>query len=142
MSTPSQVESIFLDALEKKTTADRADYLDHACGDDAELRRQVERLLEAHAQAADFMARPAVERPEDDAIDREPHPPGLRPDPDSTCDLVPSRAVTREWPLHQPGTRTRTRPVTSAPPVRVSTNGSTEPARHPTPTRRVISTAT
>jgi ECF sigma factor len=82
MNTPSPVESIFFAALGKKTTAERADYLDHACGGDAELRRRVERLLMAYPQAADFMARPAVERPGGDALDREPHPPGLRPDPD------------------------------------------------------------
>jgi RNA polymerase sigma-70 factor, ECF subfamily len=82
MSTPLRVESIFFAALGKKTTAERADYLDRACGGDAELRRRVERLLMAYPQAADFMARPAVERPGGDALDREPHPPGLRPDPD------------------------------------------------------------
>ena len=59
MSTPSQVEAIFFAALEKQT-AERAAYLDHACGDDPELRRRVERLLEAHPQAADFLARPAA----------------------------------------------------------------------------------
>jgi hypothetical protein len=31
MSTPSRVESIFFAALGKKTTAERADHLDHAC---------------------------------------------------------------------------------------------------------------
>ena len=82
MSTPSEVESIFFAALSKKTTAERADYLDHACGSDDELRRRVERLLEAHPQAADFLARPAVERPGGDALDGEPHLPRLRPDPD------------------------------------------------------------
>ena len=107
MSTPSRVESIFLDALGKRTAADRAEYLAHACGGDAELRRQIERLLEAHAQAADFMARPAVERPGNDTIDREPHPRGSTPDPDSTCDLNTPGAVSREWPLNQRGTRPR-----------------------------------
>ena len=85
MSTPSRVESIFFAALEQEDDRrSEPDYLDHACGGDAELRRRVERLLEAHPQAADFMARPAVERPGGDALDREPHPPGLRPDPDRT----------------------------------------------------------
>ncbi len=97
MSTPSRVESIFFAALSKKTTAERADYLDHACGGDAELRRRVERLLEAHPQAADFMARPAVERPGGDALDREPHPPGSRPDPD--------RTIADDGPTPQPGRR-------------------------------------
>ncbi len=81
MSTPSQVESIFFAALGKKTPAERASYLDRACGDDAELRRRVERLLEAHPQAVDFLARPAVERPGLDALDLEPDPFRLPPDP-------------------------------------------------------------
>ena len=38
MSTPSQVEEIFFAALDKKTAAERADYLARACGDDADLR--------------------------------------------------------------------------------------------------------
>ena len=75
MITPSQVESIFFAALDKKTTAERADYLDDACGDDAELRGRVERLLEAHPQAVDFLARPAVDRPDVAERDRETGPP-------------------------------------------------------------------
>ena len=35
MCSPSRVESIFSTALEKKTVAERADYLDQACGGDA-----------------------------------------------------------------------------------------------------------
>ncbi|MGP0062343.1 MAG: protein kinase domain-containing protein [Isosphaeraceae bacterium] len=61
MTAPSQVEAIFFAALEEKITAERADYLDRACGEDAELRRRVERLLEAFPQALSFLARPAVE---------------------------------------------------------------------------------
>ena len=61
MSTPSRIESIFLAALGKKVAADRVAYLDHACGGDA-LRCQVERLLEAHSRAQDFLAQPAVDR--------------------------------------------------------------------------------
>ncbi len=62
MSTPVQIEAIFFAALGKETAADRASYLDRACGEDSELRRRVERLLEAFPQAADFLSRPAVER--------------------------------------------------------------------------------
>src|SRR5690348_11696328 len=62
MSTPSQVEAIFLAALEKKTHAERAGYLEHACANDYALRVRVERLLAAHSKAADFLARPAIER--------------------------------------------------------------------------------
>jgi hypothetical protein len=42
MASSSQVESIFFAALEKKTGAERADYLDRACGGDAALRLRVE----------------------------------------------------------------------------------------------------
>jgi eukaryotic-like serine/threonine-protein kinase len=62
MGSPSRVESIFFTALDKKTVAERADYLDQACGDDVALRLRVERLLDAHLQAKDFLAQPAVDR--------------------------------------------------------------------------------
>ena len=62
MGSSSQLESIFSAALEKKTAAERAAYLDRACGADAALRLRVERLLEAHPQAQDFLAEPAVDR--------------------------------------------------------------------------------
>jgi serine/threonine protein kinase len=66
--------SIFLEALQKPATADRAAYLEEACAGDAELRRSVEMLLKAHAKAGDFLHktpadvgptidRPLVERP-------------------------------------------------------------------------------
>ena len=62
MSRSSRVESIFLTALEQETAAERADYLDQACGGDAALRLQVERLLDAHPRAKDFLGQPAVDR--------------------------------------------------------------------------------
>ena len=62
MSRSSRVESIFLTALEQETAAEWADYLDQACGGDAALRLQVERLLDAHPRAKDFLGQPAVDR--------------------------------------------------------------------------------
>src|SRR5262245_59462641 len=55
---PARAEpaDIFCDALELGCAAQRAAYLDRACGDDADLRRRVERLLEAHAEADSFLA--------------------------------------------------------------------------------------
>src|SRR4051794_21229057 len=67
MSSPSRVEEVFFAALEKQTAEERAAYLDQACGADAALRFQVERLLEAHPQAQGFLAQPAVDREEIDA---------------------------------------------------------------------------
>ncbi len=68
MSDPSQVESIFFAALEKESAAERAAYLDEACGDDDALRHRVEQLLDAHPKASDFLAQPAVDRQEFDSI--------------------------------------------------------------------------
>ena len=48
---PSQTaKSLFLDAVER-SAAERAAFLEAACGDDATLRAAVEELLAAHAAA-------------------------------------------------------------------------------------------
>lgn len=61
MSEPEpNIDEIFLAALEKETPEERAEYLDQVCGDNAELRQRVERLLEAHPKAENFMERPAA----------------------------------------------------------------------------------
>jgi hypothetical protein len=62
MSNAAQVEALFFAALEKGTVAERAAYLDSACGGDAELRRQVEKLLQAHPRVGDFLSKPVVEQ--------------------------------------------------------------------------------
>src|SRR5438309_536232 len=59
MSGPSVVEDIFLAALEKGTPEERAAFLNAACKDDPDLRRRVERLLEAHPKAGGFLEGPA-----------------------------------------------------------------------------------
>ena len=41
--------------------ADRADALNQACHDDAELRRQVESLLAAHVEAGSFLGEPTID---------------------------------------------------------------------------------
>ncbi len=51
MNTLNVVESIFFTALEKATPEARAAYLAEACAGDANLRRCVERLLNAHLKA-------------------------------------------------------------------------------------------
>jgi WD40 repeat protein/serine/threonine protein kinase len=60
MDNLSAVESIFYAALDKATTAERAAYLEQACGADAALRRAVERLLIAHPNVGDFLQTPAL----------------------------------------------------------------------------------
>ncbi len=49
-------------ALEKRTEVERAAYLDQACAGNAELRRQVERLLNAYPRAETFLHKPIVEQ--------------------------------------------------------------------------------
>ena len=46
---PQQVKSLFLAAAEKPA-AERAAFLDQACGDDAALRKRLDDLLQAHDQ--------------------------------------------------------------------------------------------
>jgi serine/threonine protein kinase/tetratricopeptide (TPR) repeat protein len=54
-------EEILLAAVEKKTPAERAAYLDGACGPDPDLRALVEDLLHAHEAAGDFLEQPLFE---------------------------------------------------------------------------------
>jgi serine/threonine protein kinase len=66
-------DEIFCDALELASSAERAAYLDRACGDDADLRRRVQRLLEAHAGADGFLAAgPPVEAETTDVVAEAP----------------------------------------------------------------------
>jgi formylglycine-generating enzyme required for sulfatase activity/serine/threonine protein kinase len=62
MSNAAAVEALFFAALEKETEAERAAYLDSACGGDGELRGQVEKMLKAHPRVGDFLQKPAVEQ--------------------------------------------------------------------------------
>src|SRR5208283_773645 len=57
------VKEIFADALEKANAAERAAYLAQACGKDAQLRQQVEALLQAHEKAGGFLEEPAAALP-------------------------------------------------------------------------------
>jgi hypothetical protein len=61
MSNASIVEALFFAALEKRTAAERVAFLDSACGGDAELRRQVGKLLDASPRE-DFLTAPIAER--------------------------------------------------------------------------------
>src|SRR5580693_4631162 len=54
-------EEILHSAVEKKTPAERTAYLDAACGDDRELRAQVEGMLRAHEEAGSFLEGPLFE---------------------------------------------------------------------------------
>jgi serine/threonine protein kinase/Tfp pilus assembly protein PilF len=59
MTEPSlPQESIFLQALEIRSVAQRAAYLDRACGENRALRAEVEGLLRAHDHAGDLLDLP------------------------------------------------------------------------------------
>jgi len=56
--------SLFLAVLEVTAPVERAAYLDRACGDDPELRRQVASLIEAHERTGAFLDVPALRQME------------------------------------------------------------------------------
>jgi serine/threonine protein kinase len=58
-STPN-VRSVFGRVLEIESPGERAAYLNEACGDNADLRSEVESLLEAIDKAGNFMKQPAA----------------------------------------------------------------------------------
>ena len=57
----NNVKAIFIAALDHEPGAERAAYLDAACGDNADLRRRVEALLAAHERADEVLG-PAGEQ--------------------------------------------------------------------------------
>jgi hypothetical protein len=62
LSNAANVEALFFAALERPSAADRAAYLDSACGGNAGLRCLVDKLLNAHPHVGDFLKKPAVEQ--------------------------------------------------------------------------------
>src|SRR5262245_10687103 len=54
-------ETIFAEALEKSTPAERATYLDEAGAGDAVLRQRVETLLKSHEADRNFLGKPAIQ---------------------------------------------------------------------------------
>ena len=65
---PEPAESIFYKAIELDDQS-REGFLDEACGDDHELREEVNRLIADHARAGDFLEIPAANFP---AVDLPP----------------------------------------------------------------------
>jgi len=60
MTRNSNLEEIFFAALEQHSSSARAALLDEACGDDGQLRSQLENMLAAQADAGSFLEQPAV----------------------------------------------------------------------------------
>ncbi len=61
MIASASLETVFFAALDKGSPAERAAYLDEACGGDDALRRKIERMLAAHAEAGSFLETPTGE---------------------------------------------------------------------------------
>jgi WD40 repeat protein/serine/threonine protein kinase len=59
----SPAETVFFTALAKGDAAERAAYLNEACGTDTELRRRVDQLLAAHPQVGSFLQDDALAHP-------------------------------------------------------------------------------
>ena len=57
----SNVDEIYLAAVERGATEERSAYLEDACAGNPELRRRVERLLEAQQKVGSFLESPAPE---------------------------------------------------------------------------------
>jgi serine/threonine protein kinase/WD40 repeat protein len=60
-SVPNR-DTIFLAAIEIDSTEERTAYIVQACGGDAELRANVEKLVRAHFRAGSFLEQPALDR--------------------------------------------------------------------------------
>jgi len=59
MSPDPSLQTLFNEALEREDPAERARFLDDACGADAALRERVEKLLSAHREAGGFFSQPS-----------------------------------------------------------------------------------
>ena len=61
LATSRNEESIFAQALEQPSAAERAAFLDAACGDDAVRRARIDKLLQRHEEADGLLAKPFFE---------------------------------------------------------------------------------
>lgn len=68
----SVANEVFLQAVEIPELAERKDFLDRMCGEDANLRREVEALLSANEAAEGFLESPAELLPATDADAEKP----------------------------------------------------------------------
>jgi serine/threonine protein kinase/WD40 repeat protein len=79
MADADRAKSVFLRAAEVASAEERRAYLDAACGEDADLRREVEELLGHHAQLGAFLEAPAAAQPGTSAFDSNGSPAGGGP---------------------------------------------------------------
>src|SRR5215471_14232359 len=72
MNAEERLKELFAEVLQRKTVAEREEYLAEACQGEAELRQQIDSLLLAHEQAGDFLDQ-TIQLP---SADFEPEPIG------------------------------------------------------------------
>jgi hypothetical protein len=58
---PRRLGRVFFAALARETAEDRAAFLEQTCRHDPETRREIERLVAAHARVRDFLEKPPPE---------------------------------------------------------------------------------
>src|SRR5438132_3466148 len=76
-----KVSDIFADVV-RRTPAERQSFLDQACAGDPAVWAEVERLIQAHQQAGDFLEQPILERPTPTIFTDNPARPNARMAPD------------------------------------------------------------
>src|SRR5262249_35635993 len=83
-----KLRELFSKALECQTAEERAAFLDQACHGDAELRAQVEELLQAHHDAGSFLQEPSASQGA--TVDAPPiqRPPGTVTAPDTLLEQI------------------------------------------------------
>src|SRR5260370_9622301 len=84
---------IFIATLQKEDPAERQAYLDEACAQQPELRKQVENLLQLHKGAGSFLEEPAAELAAtgafpDAALQASPEAPGAIIGPDKLLEQI------------------------------------------------------
>lgn len=62
-------KQVFLEALELDSAEQREEFLDRACGNDAEFRKRIEVLLQSHAQGDERLKNPHIPA---DAVQSDP----------------------------------------------------------------------
>lgn len=55
-------QEIFLEALNLESSEERLAFIKERCGNDGDLRKRLEALLQAHAETGNFLGSPVGER--------------------------------------------------------------------------------